>query len=258
MKSKPKVSVIVTHHLNDNDKYLEACLLGLRYSKGIAFETVVMSSAQKKPSIDRLISHSTATLCWEPELDTATKKIHHAVEDLISEDATHLMFLSDDVIVSQDCIADMYQAFRNRHLIMSPMSNSDLYGRYEADLEIGQGISRKMLVPDMSIEEFTYEQIMELIHRKRKPKILIRTEWVCFYAVMMTKQIWETNHGYDPLLEYRHNDQDFCMRASKLGVPSIINFGAFAFHFGSRTMKHVDEVLRQNCSHHFVNKWKYQ
>jgi hypothetical protein len=51
-------------------------------------------------------------------------------------------------------------------------------------------------------------------------------------------------------------DQDFCIRAARQGIPSMINFGAFALHFGDVTLPYcTTETELNQCTEVFKEKY---
>lgn len=251
----PRVSVILTHQLAINAPYLRLCLQSLLNSKNVPFEVLLMSGAETKPEWVPDLPHFHSI--WDPHLNTATLKIQKAM-NWISSTSTHILLLSDDVIVSESCISRLYHAFQGRECIIGPMSNSDCSSRYEAHIELGPGPIH--LTPDMTMSDFEARHFQELMSFQMSDQItrlLIGCyPWISFFCTMMPKSVWEKVGGLDPQLEYRFNDQDFCTRAGHMGIPTLINFAAFAFHFGSKTLKHLKtETLDREATHHFVQKW---
>ena len=151
----------------------------------------------------------------------------------------------------------MYQAGGARKMIMNPMSNSDCTSLYEAHITLEYG---QRLLPDMKIEDFFEGFEQYIIERfPRRDKCLVPFQTLSFYCTMIPRMVWDEVGELDPELEYRHNDQDFCLRALKKGIPSVVNFGAFVFHFGSRTINVLGTEERKNkCTEHFKKKWGLQ
>lgn len=248
---KPKVSVILTHQLDLNRPYLRECLKGLANSYGVPYEVWLISGGLVKPEEPELYLRNFNTH-WDQRLNTATLKIQKAME-LISPDSTHVLLISDDVIVSSQCLSSLYQGFKGREMIMNPLSNSDSSSLYHAEIHVGD----KLLTHDMDLEDFTDLELVRLRNKQGlEDKILVNFMTLSFYCTMIPKTVFQKVGALDPKLEYRHNDQDFCMRAAQMQIPSVVNFGAFAFHFGSRTLKHFPISLRDEATQHFMTKWK--
>lgn len=248
------ISVLVTHQIDETEPYLNLCLDALRHSREVDFEVVVVSAAPTQvvlPKDDRF------KLIYDPLANTVPPKIEHFMREK-SPKSQYVAFVSDDVMVSEYMLADMMSSFQGRELIMNPMSNSDCTALYEADLhllsETNPYIQLK-LRPDMDLFDLSgFEH--GVIHYPRKPKLLIPFQTISFYCTMMNLSVWYKVGKLDERMEYRHNDQDYCLRAWKLGIPSMVNLGAFAFHFGSKTLKYLATPEIQNeCTNAFKQKW---
>lgn len=249
--SHPVVSVIVPHQLDINAKYLALCLNALDHSLGVPFEVLVVAGTKDQPAVPSKFKllHDRGRVGVAAKLEAAF--------NWISKESTHVLLLSDDVVVSTTAISAMYTSFQGREMIMNPMSNSDCTSMYEADIFLPSSPVSKKLTPDMQIEDFTSEELDNLkrVPATCVPKCLVPFPCVSFYCTMIPKSVWEKVGPLDPKLEFRHNDQDFCFRAMRLGIRSVVNFGAFAFHFGSRTMRHMaTSETQQECTNYFMNK----
>lgn len=256
----PVVSVILTHQLKNNWPYLKLAIEGLLCTRGIDFEAFIISGQEEAFQEDQLefLEKLPPHFHFKQDhlLNTATKKFDAAFKE-ISTYSSHILLLSDDVIVSGSCIPRMYEAFCDREMIMGPMSNSDMGSRYDASMEL---MAEKLLLrPDMSLDDLNNHQVLEILRMRvsnHLNRLLIPFHWISFFCVMMPKTVWQKLNGLDAELEYRYNDHDFCMRAAALGIPSVVNFAAFAFHFGSKTMHYLktDEIDRK-ATEHFTKKW---
>lgn len=244
----PFVSVILMHHLDTNRPYLEMAIRALQRSQGLNFDVLLFSDADEPVKVN----DPRFRVYNDKSLNEASLKIHKGMEMIHSE--ALVLTLSDDVVVSEWLLHDMAAAFQGRQFIMNPFSNSDCRSLYEADIELKRGSDFKVLGPDMVLEDLA-EWEEQIITYPRAKKLLVATPAVSFFCTMMNRSVFEKVGKLDPLLEYRHNDQDFCIRAMNLGIPSILNFGAFAFHFGSRTLKQLPiQETQKSATEHFLKK----
>ncbi len=248
-KRAPIVTVIISHHLDRNRPYLDACLQALDKSVGVGavFETLVISSADSDPVVPRGM-----TAVHNRMLDTATKKAHFGIA-MSDPRSKYFLFLSDDVVVGPNMLARLIEGVGDSLMICNPMSNSDNGGQFltklpwacEVDLE-----DTPNPPATVALAESTYGA---------RTSLLVHRPYVCFYCTLIPRVVWDQVGALDERLENRHNDQDYCMRAAKLGIPSMINFGAFAIHYGSKTLKHVaPESLRNEATRVFFEKWGAQ
>lgn len=244
----PQVTVIVPHHLNQNDSYLHWCLYSISQSVNIDLEIICISDAEKEPEIQ---VPGTILLVHDRQLSNVTKKWHHGVK-IASPKSKYIMLISDDVMVSKWTIGEMAQTIGDHKIILSPASNCDATTRYHAQFQLfkyrpyhGTGIPELTHPTPEAITlglKSTLEDIkgfeQQVIDFPRERKILLNPGWVSFYCTMFPKSVIESVGGFDEKLDVRGNDVDYCHRAAKLGIPSLIHLGVFALHFGDRTLPH--------------------
>jgi hypothetical protein len=245
----PMVTVIVTHHLDENQKYLDLCLENLlkseRFEYGYGFiniETIVLSDAPTCPNVPDGV-----TLVHNRDLNTATKKGHFGIA-MASPDTKYFLFLSDDVVLHRWTIMHLVQDVGDNAWICNPMSNSDNGSRFISPTHPG---------PDLELEDFV-ECVPSICSddAEHGETLLIRQDWVSFFCTLMPRAVWERVGPLDERLEVRGNDVDYCLRAAALGIPTFINFRAFAFHFGSKTLKKtVSPEQYAEADQAFRTKW---
>ncbi len=239
-QSDPLVTVIVTHHLNENQKYLDHCLGAINSSVGVEFETIVLADTEIKPLVP-----DTVRLIHDRALDTATKKVHLGVQ-LANPKSQYFLFLSDDVIITKTMLANMVEGLGDNRMIINPMCNGDLGGRFIAPIPFPQSADYE----DMD------DRFDEINEYQTGLKLIVKQDWLSFYCTLIPRSVWEMVGELDPALETRHNDVDYCYRAQALGIPSVINFNAFAFHFGSKTLsKSVKPGEQDAATQAFKQKW---
>lgn len=219
----PEVTVCVTHHLNENDKYVKACVRSLLASVGVEIEVIVVSDAPK-PLM--LWPDSRVQLIWSGEFVTVPDKWKEALR-VADPSAKLFLMVSDDVMVSKYMIADMVHAFKNvGEAIIAPMSNCDATTRYLANTGFPLKMELEGLVAESRIIDYPTTRRL----------LLLPQDWIGFYCVMMPKSVIEKVGHLDPSMEVRHNDVDYCFRARALGIPSLIHLGVFCLHFGDKTI----------------------
>jgi GT2 family glycosyltransferase len=140
--------------------------------------------------------------------------------------------------------------------IVQPLSNGDNGTRFIANLEVENEHGEKFQLPIKS----TLEQVRPF-ERAIKDKfsggpLLIPQNWLSFFCIMLSKACWDEIGELDQRLDSRHNDQDYCLRAAEKDIPPTLNIGAFAFHFGDRTLPKVTtEADLNECTRVFQEKW---
>lgn len=239
-QSNPFVTVFITHHLDENRKYLDLCMRAIAGTKNVPIEVIVLADTNEPPVVLPGMQ-----LVHDKSLNTSIKKVHYGMT-LAHPESKHFLFLSDDVVVSEMMLANMVGGLGESRVIMTPMSNSDLGSRFVAQLPFPQ---------TAEYEEFA-DKFSELATYETNLRLLVKQEWLSFYCVLIPRSVWNLVGELDEALETRHNDEDYCYRAHGYGVHCFINFCAFAFHFGSKTLsKSVLPGEQDEASRHFFKKW---
>jgi len=236
----PVVSVLVTHHLDENRKYLNLCLEALK-AQDYPYEAIVLADSETPPDVP-----DGFTLVHDRDLNTATKKTHRGVA-MADPRSQYFLLLSDDVVMGKDTLRTLVEGLKGRAGIVNPMSNSDNGGQFSTDLDIPCSLDYQDLASPMAYAS----------SQASGKSLLVQRPYVCFYCTLIPRLVWEHVGELDERLENRHNDQDFCYRAALKGIGSYINFGAFAVHFGSKTLDKVAPMeLRNEATRVFSEKWK--
>ncbi len=249
-----KVTVILTHQLDCNRKYLDLALRGLKNQSFKDFEVLVVSGAETDLPFFMGFGEMKARNHCDRTLDTGTKKIHWAIAN---SDSEYILLHSDDVVLAKDALGEMVASMDHAGAcIMNPFSNSDCRSLYHADFGLvrAKTLETKTLIHDMDyadIEGWENEILDFPIGRR----ILLPVQTLSFYCTLIPRGVWQQVGELDPELEYRHNDQDFCIRARAHGIMSVVNLAPFAFHFGSKTLSHLaDEGIKSKATAHFLKK----
>jgi len=232
------VTVVLTHHLNENDKYLQLAINGIAWQMRHNFNMhcYIVSSAVNSPSVT---FNNSFTLIHKPELYNATVKFQHVYE-LTKANTDKYLLHSDDVIMSAKCLGNMVMAAQSVNIpfIQNPLCNGDIPAKYITPLCI-QHLGKLELVPTTMDYEWAGSRLTGIHSPPPRDMLLCPFPWVAFYCTLIDKDLFERIGGLDERLDYKNNDVDFCFRAAKQNVPSMVNFGAIAFHFGSKTLNIV-------------------
>lgn len=249
------VTVILTHHLPINRPYLDLALKSVLQSVDVPIEVILVCDYDLKD-----IQHAdNLTVIINPELNNATKKVHHAIP-FAAKDSKYIMLMSDDVVVSRYLIREQCKILGTCNFILNPFSNADIGSRFYTNMFLstkeGEQKSSVILRPDCCIEEFRHFED-RIFSCPGIVEICVATDWQPFYCTMFSKETWNKVGPLDEALEVRHNDEDWCYRAKKLSIQSMINLKAFAIHFGSRTLRAtVTDAEKQVATDHFISKYK--
>lgn len=228
---KPFVTVVVPFHLSENQKYLNWCLNAIKESVGIGVEILCFSSAKYAPDTPYGVE-----LFHDPEKYSNVTKKYTAGYKMSHPGSKYMMYISDDVMVSKHTIAELADTIGDSGLILNPASNCDATTRYYSSYSVSNehGVSKQIPLKTTMEDMVGYQQA--IIDYPKERRVLIDPGWVSFYCTMIPKSVMKAVGPLDEKLDVRHNDVDYCHRARKIGVPSMINLGVFACHFGDRTL----------------------
>lgn len=216
-------------------------------SVGVSFEVICLSDAERMPLVPDGV-----TLIWDRDLTNSTKKVHKGIE-LMHPESKAVWLISDDVVVSRYAMQMMLSVAIRGRAIVNPYSNSDNNGVYFSDLRAGG----RELKANCSLEDIKGIED-EIMNFPPSRSFILRRWWVPFYCTMMPREAWEAVGFLEEKLEYRHNDEDFCLRANEKGFPSVIELGAFALHFGGKTLPKVaSQADYDAASDFFRKKWSH-
>lgn len=236
----PLVSVIVPHHLNANQVYLDLCLGSILASKYDHLEVLCISDSAlppKLPDDPRVIGYH------RPDLNNATRKLNFGASQASGK---YLWFISDDVMIESHSMRTMVEGLSDNRIIAIPMSNGDNGSQFVTSLPWPIKLTHEEYAGLPSIE----------IGDNKNPFLVFSKSFVSYFAVMMSKSIWQEVGELDEAMDQRWNDCDHCIRASKLGIAIMINLGAFALHFGDKTLPQCTTPEQYaSCDEAFKNKW---
>ena len=248
------ITAIVTHHLNENDPYLNACVRSLLESLDVDLEILVVSSAENSPESAALPG---VTVHHRPDLNNASKKVNWAAKEAKGD---YLMLVSDDVIVTKRCALGLMSSLHlmGKQGIVMPLSNGDLGSRFMSILAVRNEKDEVYTYPvKCTLEDIRpFEKAIKDSFPNGGSPLLFPQQWLSFFCVMLTKDAWNKIGDLDERLDFRHNDQDYCLRAVQKSIYPALNANAFALHFGDRTLPKVTtEADLEECTRVFKEKW---
>lgn len=225
VQSNPLVTVIIPHHLDENQRYLNWCLTSILASVDVDLDVICLSDAENAPH-----TPDGVTLVHDTDLINVTRKWSKGLA-MADPKSKYVMLISDDVMVSKYTIAGMARAIGDHQMILNPASNCDATTRYYTEFRLGDwAIPHKL-----TLEQLEGREQMVIDYPMHYP-ILIDPQWVSWYCTMLPKSVIEKVGLLDERLDVRHNDVDYCHRARQMGIPSLIHLGVFALHFGDKTL----------------------
>lgn len=242
----PFVSVSITHHSEENEKYLNVCLKSVLNSVGIDYEVIVLSDAERAPSVPAGVK-----LIHDKSLSTSTIKTDYYLDNLIHPKAKCLLFLSNDVMITKYSMHNMAETAMKKNSIVGPLSNGDLLSNYITDMKIfdRDGQNPIQLKVEMDLEDIqgrqdiimNYNPVFGFLTENNKLNQTGRfshyRHWFAFHTWMAPRFIIDDVGRMDPRLDCRFSDVDYCQRVQRKGYGTFIEFTAFALHFANKSLK---------------------
>lgn len=249
-----KLTLVFAHHRNELTPLFNLCLQSLE-RQDVNKEVIVMDSRPvKTPFPDWVkvipIDHSViAPVAFNQGFKQA------------SNDSTHFMVCNDDLVFGKDSLAELMSSIKGFHLIMNAFSNCDIGYYYFCNLILKNKLGQELkMLQQMDLKDVVgFEE--DLMNFPLGRRIIVPTPYVCFYATIMPRAVWEAVGGLEERYVSGPDDRDFCLSAQKIGVKSVINLAPTIWHFSGKTMAIKDpEVVKKNRADNneiFKSKWGY-
>lgn len=246
----PLVSVVLCHHDPANRKYLDACVKSLWWQEGVDIEVILISSY----FVVGLPNNVKQTVA--PEGYRWVHKANLGVS-LTDPKSKYLLLLNDDVILAKHTIESMSRKLGDFGLILNPMSQCDNGWLFNAKITLTR---YDEVCKDLTKRFYAFEELQgfvdSVIHHPRGMNLLHPENYVCFYATMIPRAVWNAVGPLDEKCRTSHDDEDYCYRAKKLGIISAIDFESFALHFGGATSASTTtDADREETHSYFNQKW---
>ncbi len=247
------ISIVIPTYLPSNQRYLDLCLRSidnLDFPKD-QLEVIVVSSNGFRPVVpDYVIKHYV-----EERLHFASA-VNLGIKNC-SPESTHYFLVSDDVILTRDCLKEMLHNTQGRDYIMQATSNCDLGCKYS----LVMGLKEDDGIIGVDSPKYHYEHLEPYFDRLMNatsfyPRGLIRYEYLCFYAVLIPKGVVEKIGLLDETFKSGQEDVDYCKRAYAADIPCGVVLSAVIWHFSGVTADLVmTKALRDENKDYFKDKW---
>jgi len=250
--SFPKITSLITHHLNECDKFVENAAISALNSEGVDNEVIVLSDALKPPRVP-----TKARLIWDRGLGNASQKVHQGISKA-RFDSEAFLLMSDDVIISMGAAASMYRGASTFNAIVAPVSNQDNGIRYMTAFELERPDGQVKYAPRTAdfVDMMGWEGAVMNYKRRElvENPIFMRVDWQPFFCVLIMRGIWDKVGPLDHELDFRGNDVAWCQKAAGYGIPTLVHFGAFAFHYGSKTLDKLSAAEKAKADEIYMRK----
>jgi len=239
-------------YLKENDRYLRVAIESVKNQNYDNYEMILVSSGSHIPQdIPKWIKH------------IHHEKQHHYPEAInsgvaqASPDSKYYLIINDDVILTKDSLVNLIHIAGDNEIILNPISNCDNYFKYN----LVMGYEKNSDFVPMTKRFYRYDDLNgsfnELMNSKSiYPYGLIAQDFVCFYATLFPKKVWDKLGGLDGEFKTGQDDVDASMRAKQLGIPCGIAINSLIWHYGGATadIALTTDIRRQNIEY-FSKKW---
>lgn len=248
----PKIHVAIPHYLPRTD-YLYLAVESVLQSVDV---DVIVSIASSSPS--KLSFKDPRVKVYQQKENMPFSKATNKAIECIDSDASYVLLLNDDTIVSKHSLKRMVEVSKlTGNAIVNPLSNCDRGWLHNFDLKIHD----KSLVPNMHIENFNKDEILILQNTQyADPPKFIESAFAAFYSTLIPIEVFNKVGKLNEGFANGGEDLDFCNRAKRFGVKVGWAPNAFVFHFGgkSRKLSHetrgVDHELEDQVNNTLVQK----
>jgi len=249
----PKISILVVTYLESNQRYLDLCLksiINLNYPKEL-LDVLVLSTGDYEPHTMGFRTIHTDRHYHYPE--ACNFGVKH-----LDKDSTHFLILNDDVILTKNSLRSLVAAAGDVDVIVGPVSNCDNGWKYSIPY-IGYmdgGEFKQLTKRFYRYEELAHDADKIMDYNLPVNPGVWRQDYICFYAVLIPRKVWDKLGPLDNNLKTGFDDTDYCHRASLEKIPVIISQDAFVLHFGGVSADIVlTPEIRDYNAEYFKNKW---
>lgn len=251
MSSKVSIVIPCYFHTEEVQNYLDLCIKSCKAQTYNDIEIVVSSSGDKAPIVPEGVKlvHSFERLHFP-------KCVNQGVR-ATSPDSKYLFILNDDTCLTKTCTEEMVNTIGDGEMVANPLSNCDNMVRYN----MAVGFFRNddfvpVPVRFMRLNQIVGDEDNFINSKSIYPRGTILQNWLAIYATMIPRKVWDKVGEIDENFKTGQDDLDWCLRAKKHNIPTVVAINALAWHFGGVTSSVVlDQKTRQHNFEYFIKKW---
>lgn len=242
------VSIIVTTYLKENQRYLDLCLESIAKQTYTDYEVILVSSSTFVPTCPEWVKHH-----HSPDRLHFPEAINFG-QRFTDQSSKYLMFMGDDAFMTETALEEMVKTVGDSQFIANPISNCDNGAFYN----LLMGYEKDGQFQQMKQRFYRYDDLSDVFQPMMKSRSLyapgiIQRPFVCFYATLIPRSVWNKVGELDPNFKTGQDDADYCKRAIGLGIPSGVILNSLIWHFGGVT---ADVALTNETRHKNIEYYK--
>ena len=249
-----KVSIIITTYLPESKRYLDLCIRSIEnldYPKE-DLEVIVVG----KPSY--LPQYKIAkTVCPPREHFHNSVGCNYGIKQA-SRNSDFIFLLNDDVFLTKNCLQPMISFSERMKCVLNGISPCDNNVQYMLTFAFNKDGYQNVITQ----QSHTYEQLEPYFNEMLDAESLynmgfIKQEFLCMYATLFPRKIFDEIGYFDENLKTGQDDIDFSWRAIEKGYICGASLSSLIWHFGGATAaKTLDPSIRIANLKYFKDKWK--
>lgn len=242
------ISIILATYLEDNQKYLDLCLNSIASQTYKDYEVILVSSGSYKPTHPSWVQHvhSDQRLHYPEAINLGVSKTKD----------TDLLLLNDDCILTENALENMVMGLGKNEIILNATSNCDNHYAYSLIMGYEDNEFRHL-----QKRFYRYDELAPIVDKLITAKSIyppgfIQREFVCFYATIIPRSVWNKVGELDSNFKTGQDDVDYCRRAKKMGVSCGVALNALIWHFGGVSADQcLDDKTRNTNIEYYKSKW---
>lgn len=230
IKTQEPVDIIIVNY--NNLEYLKQTISSVLLQTDFPYRLVISDAGSNKETWDYLNTLKGITV-----LGTQDKRINFSQacnNGILNSQTNFFVLLNSDVIVSWDCIKNMYNKMKTvpRLACCGVLSNCDIGFQHKAGEYEMNGLH-----PAMKIGEVDLNKLYGFMRTSNEKHIggFKSKPWVAFYAVMLARSAVNEVGLLDHQFINGCEDLDYCTRLRKYGYEIGYAEDSFIFHYGGVT-----------------------
>ena len=250
--SLPRISAVIMAWSPRMLPYLELCLRSLRGSDYPAhlIETVVVAPSSYASQLELWDTDVRIVTPPAGEQFTAAQGYNYGYS-VTSPDSRYILTLNDDVALTEGALRQLVttaESLDNKLSLTNGISPCDRGVTSILDFPVRVGDCEYLYDQQYARLEHVAAILPELLKAKSAyPPGLIVSHYLCMYATLISRSLYEKIGGVDEKFENGPDDIDYCWRAQAEGGVCIMDLHAVIWHFG--------EVTKEACGTQDTRRW---